>query len=281
MPEREKGALTDGELSEMFLNIGRAKEVAAEGILAEQRKEEEERRRHIKGRLRLFGGIGDEVNDIVDYDEEERLLAQEIEWVRTGKVRKYDDDTVVLLDEDSERPDALENSLLLESMDEDGVELLDALPFSIEEFAESEVELAGAEIEPELVQAYFASVYFEEKGIGIYAFDVYKGETLVERVTDTLHTDKPELVMFAGAAKMLRLVQFTKCTSALLYMTKEAAELLRKNAIFGLTGNYGPIAVDYIKQVKELSSECYLRVLSENTTNEMSLVKQRMSAPTL
>ena len=38
MPKDRKKLMSDGELSEMFLNIGRAKEAVAEGIIAEQKR---------------------------------------------------------------------------------------------------------------------------------------------------------------------------------------------------------------------------------------------------
>ena len=62
MPKERKKPMSDGELSEMFLNIGRAKEAAAEGIIAEQKKEEEEKRRQLKGKLKFFFVFGDELS---------------------------------------------------------------------------------------------------------------------------------------------------------------------------------------------------------------------------
>lgn len=316
MPKERKKPMSDGELSEMFLNIGRAKEAAAEGIIAEQKKEEEEKRRQLKGKLKFFGGAGDELGEDVDYDEEVRALEQEIEWVRSGKIHKYDSG-VVLTEEDSERPDALEDSMLqpenngpseqadvitadasddfeilgvtdetaddTSEQSESEIELdepifegsVSAVPSS-EPPAQEELELDDVADEPDVLKAYFATSYDARVGVGRFAYDIYKGNILVESKIGSVSDSKAETVIFTGASKMLQYIQSTKCTSALLFMSENAEELLRKNAIYGLTGDFGSSAIEYIRKVKELSAECYLRVLSGINTKEMSAVIRRI-----
>ena len=284
MPKDRKKTMSDGELSEMFLNIGRAKEVAAEGIIAEHRKEEEEKRRQLKERLKIFGGtVEQQPEEDVDYDKEVRALEQEIEWVRSGKIHKYNG--VVLTEEDSERPDALEDNPILpektKNKPEPEFELEEpadgkpVLELSVEEEPELEVELDGAAAESDYLCAYFATAYDSRKAVGRFVYDIYNGDTLLKSATEEVNSSKAETVVFIGATKMLQYIQDTKCTSALLVMPEEAEDLLRKNVIYGLTGDYGRSAVEYIKKAKELSAECFLRVLSGIHTKEMSDVIRR------
>ena len=322
MPKDRKKAMSDDELSQMFLNIGRAKEAAAEGIIAEQKKEEEEKRRQLKGKLKIFGGAGEEFGEDVDYDEEVRALEQEIEWVRSGKVHKYDSG-VVLTEEDSERPDALENLVdtpekietseqteTSDSNDSDNFEILgvpdeetgnievdnpeqtvseieldepvieestpEAPALEPDVQAEPEFELDDVASEPDILRVYFATAYDAQTGVGHFAFDAYKGDILLESKTGNIVDSKAETVVFVGASKMLQYIQSTKSTSALLIMSEKAETLLRKNAIYGLTGDFGYAAIEYIRKVKELSAECYLRVLSGIHTQEMSAVTQHI-----
>lgn len=319
MPKERKKTMSDGELSEMFLNIGRAKEAAAEGIIAEQKKKEEEKRQQLKGKLKIFGGVGDEFGEDVDYDEEVRALEQEIEWVRSGKIHKYDSG-VVLTEEDSERPDALEDTMpqpeksglseQVESIDAEESEDIEILGIADEEtndinkqsepeielgepvFEESvsavssleppvqeepEFELDDVADEPDVLKAYFATAYDHRLGAGRFAYDIYKGDILLESKMGNVVDGKAETVIFTGASKMLQYIQSTKCTSALLIMSESTEELLRKNAIYGLTGDFGSAAVEYIRKVKELAAECYLRVLSGIHTEEMSAVNRRIT----
>lgn len=322
MPKDRKKPMSDGELSEMFLNIGRAKEAVAEGIIAEQKKEDEERRRQLRGKLKIFGGAGEEMEENLDYDKEFQALEQEIEWVRRGKIHKYDSG-VVLTQEDSERPDALEDAMVqpgksespeqaetLANRDTEDFEILD-IPgkktddieenahkqdepeIKLEEFIleepvlegtslkppaqeEPEFELDGVATEPDFLRAYFATAYDRQTGIGCFAYNIFKGDVLLESKTESVVDGKAEVVIFVGASKMLQYIQSTKCNSALLVMSESEGELLRKNAIYGLTGDFGSAAVEYIRKVKELSAECYLRVLSDTHTEEMSAVIRRI-----
>lgn len=79
--------LSDGELREMFMDIGRSKEETARSIVEKQRQEEEER--HKRFRNRLFHSKSIEIDDDVDIDEETAALEREIELVRAGKIHKY------------------------------------------------------------------------------------------------------------------------------------------------------------------------------------------------
>ena len=305
MPKDRKKLMSDGELSEMFLNIGRAKEAVAEGIIAEQKEEEKEKRRQLKEKLKFFVGAGENFDEDFDYDEEFRALEQEIEWVRSGKIHKYDSG-VVLTEEGSERPDALEeainqieteeslkrpeasvsyNSENSNNDEQSKPELKQEEPVAEESASEDssrkpavqeELELDGAATELNVFRAYFVTSYDSKTGVGRFAYDIYKGDTLLESKMEDAAGDKAETVIFIGALKMLQCIQFTKCTSAILVMSESTEELLKKNAIYGLTGDFGKAAVEYIKKVRELSTECYLRVLSGIHTEEMSIVTRRI-----
>lgn len=309
MPKDRKNTISDGELSEMFLRIGRAKEKAAKGIIAEQKKEEEEKRKQLKDKFKLFGGVTTKVKDDVDIDEQVRQLEQEIEWVRSGKIHKYNENKIHTED-DSECHGYLKDDVAMgetsafrnidTSQKKDPFDILD-VPNMTEETQEKasvtinaeepevtqpeisqleetvdEIELDGVAIEPELVRAYFTASYDTVSEIGKYACDIYQGETIVESITDTVNTDILEKTIFIGATKMVSAIEKTECTSAILVMPKDIEELLRKNAIYGLTGDFGNTAVKYIRDIKELSMKCYLRVSSETFSKEFTTVSCRV-----
>lgn len=312
MPKRGKNILSDGELSALFLDIGRAKEAAAQEIIQTQKKEEENRRRALREKFGFLNTGGDSIPDSMDIDETERRLEAEINLVREGKLHKYSDGnestgsgeqlpeqgtapsvefSEVELDGDEDNEPAGSETVTLEKDNvaknntedvndgEDAEVSTAALPSAMSEVEVSdlvEIELDDIEEESPSVTAYFTSGYNAGRRRGVYAYDVYCGTSLVESVSKAIDANAVETPIFAGATEMLRAVKSTQMYSALLFMTESEEELLRKNAIFGMTGNYGGVAAEYIKCVKELSEECYLTVAPSTASKEMDAVKERV-----
>ena len=346
MPKRGKNILSDGELSALFLDIGRAKEAAAQEIIQTKKKEEENRRRALREKFGFLNTGGDSIPDSMDIDETERRLEAEINLVREGKLHKYSDGnestgsgeqlpeqgsapsvefSEVELDGDEESEPVVEllsdvpeieepedvvrpaehqppeqeaeisgpagsETVTLEKDNvaknntedvndgEDAEVSTAALPSAMSEVEVSDLEIELDEIEEESpsVTACFTSGYNAGRKRGVYAYDVYCGTSLVESVSKVIDANAVETPIFAGATEMLRAVKSTQMYSALLFMTESEEELLRKNAIFGMTGNYGGVAAEYIKCVKELSEECYLTVAPSTASKEMDAVKERV-----
>ena len=94
MPNERKTPISDAQLSEMFRNIGQAKEQAARDIIAERKEAGEEKRKSLKEKLRRIGiNTVTEEDENTDWDAEEEQLEREIERVKRGKSRKYEPDS--------------------------------------------------------------------------------------------------------------------------------------------------------------------------------------------
>lgn len=333
MPKRGKNVMSDGELSALFLDIGRAKEAAAQEIMQTRKQEEEKRRKALREKFGFLSTGDDAIPDSLDIDATERRIEEEINLVREGKLHKYNKDEEKPSDEDKQpgdlkataseldsntdnKPDIellLEAPEISEAVDvvqeknksfetettisesdgtsgsivgneevnEDANALSDAdvistISAETEPPLDLDIELDDIEEENSSVTVYFTSGYNAGRKKGAYAYDVYCGTSLVESVSKIVDSNAVETPIFAGATEMLQAVKATQMYSALLFMTENEEELLRKNAIFGMTGNYGGVAAEYIKCVKELSEECYLTVAPSTTSKQMDVVKQRV-----
>lgn len=147
--------------------------------------------------------------------------------------------------------------------DSEPVTVEDRIQTANEQELDFDLDLEGAAVET--TTAYIAVMYDDMTHTGAWMWSLLEPDgKRTERKNLEVSEQSSEGVLFAGASELLQYILSTGETSLIIRTDKDAAELLRRNATYGMTGYYGKRCVEFIRIARAAAGKCYLRVLTAN-----------------